>query len=747
MYRYLHRVLLALLAIVAISSNAYADPPSRVGRISYVQGTVSFSHAGKHSIWTPAQLNRPLIAGDRLWADAHGRAELQIGNAALRMEDATSLRILNLNDRVAQFDLSQGTITFDVRRLSSGQIYEINTPQLAFKVTQAGNFRVDVADAGDATIVTLRSGKGIVYTKNGSYKVKAPGSYRYYNKRFQTVRYYADDSFDRWSSERERRVTRSRSASYVSTSLIGYEDLDAYGNWRYVQGYGNVWMPTHTSSSWAPYRNGHWSYVNPWGWTWIDDQPWGYATSHYGRWARYNNTWVWVPGRKAARATYAPALVAFIGSSGVSLSWIPLGPRDVYVPPYRVSQQYFTSVNVANTTINQTNITQVYNNPVAAPAYTYHQAPYAVTTVPPSTFSQSQPVAPAAVPVPAVTTTTNQAPLSTTAVVVPPPPADSAPPSTTAAKPPADTIDRVPVVVTPPAPPSTTADTAGKQVDVKPVTPVEQITPPSDKAIPEAATKPEASVEPISPAAPPSDKKESEPVAVTPAPVADKEKEVADQQAAERVDVDKAAAAQAQVEADKATSDKAQADKIAIEKEQADKAASERAQAEKNAAVEKEQADKAERDKAEREKAQANQDAVKAEAAAQEAQRRAEKEAEAANVNAEREAQAKAEREADLEHAKAASEAQANADREAAAAQREAARNDAENARAEREAAAAAQAEAQREAQQAQAEAEAARAAADQAEAERAAAARAEAEQAAAAAAAQAAEPPSTTAP
>jgi DNA segregation ATPase FtsK/SpoIIIE-like protein len=719
MHRYLHRVLLALIAIVAISSNAYADPPGRVGRISYVQGTVSFSHAGKHSIWTPAQLNRPLIAGDRLWADAHGRAELQIGNAALRMEDATSLRILNLNDRVAQFDLSQGTITFDVRRLSSGQIYEINTPQLAFKVTQAGNFRIDVSDAGDATIVTLRSGKGIVYTKNGAYKIKAPGSYRYYNKRFQTVRYYADDSFDRWSSERERRVTRSRSASYVSTSLIGYEDLDAYGNWRYVQGYGNVWMPTHTSSSWAPYRNGHWSYVNPWGWTWIDDQPWGYATSHYGRWARYNNTWVWVPGRKAAQATYAPALVVFIGGSGVSLSWIPLGPRDVYVPPYRVSQQYFTNVNVANTTINQTNITHVYNNPVAAPAYTYHQAPYAVTTVPPSTFSQSQPVAPAAVPVPAVTTTTNQAPPSTTAVVVPPPPADSAPPSTTAAKPPADTMDRVPVVVTPPAPPSTTADTTGKLAEVKPVTPVEQITPPSDKAIPDAATKPEANVEPVSPAAPPSDKKESEPVpvapVVTPPPVADKEKEVTEQKAAaERADVDKAAAAQAE----------------------ADKAASEQAQAEKNAAIEKEQADKAERDKAEREKAerekaQANQEAVKAEASAQEAQRRAEKEAEAEKVNAEREAQAKAEREADLERTKAASEAQANAEREAAAAQAEAQRDS-------------------------QAQAEAARAAANQAEAERAAAAqdaeraaaaaRVEAEQAAAAAA-QAAAPPSTTAP
>ena len=312
--RYL--VLTLSFACLLFASGAYADPPARVGRLSYIQGTVSFSPAGagKHT-WVYANLNRPLVSGDRIWADDHARAELQLGNAAFRMEDETSIRIINLNDHIAQIALSQGTLALHVRSLSAGQIYEIDTPHLAFKVSQIGDYRIDVDDDGNATTVTVRRGKGIVYAKNAAYKIKAPNSYRFSGnnlKVHQTITYLALDNFDRWSFERETRTVRSRSARYVSTSMIGYEDLDAYGNWRYVKGYGNVWSPNRVPAGWAPYRDGHWSWVNPWGWTWIDDQPWGFAPSHYGRWAYYQNTWVWVPGRKSAQQSYAPALVAFV---------------------------------------------------------------------------------------------------------------------------------------------------------------------------------------------------------------------------------------------------------------------------------------------------------------------------------------------------------------------------------------------------------------------------------------------------
>ena len=73
----------ALLRCVGVSlaltfaSFAQADPPTRVARMGYVSGAVSFSPAGE-TTWVAGTLNRPIVTGDRLWADDRGRVELQI---------------------------------------------------------------------------------------------------------------------------------------------------------------------------------------------------------------------------------------------------------------------------------------------------------------------------------------------------------------------------------------------------------------------------------------------------------------------------------------------------------------------------------------------------------------------------------------------------------------------------------------------------------------------------------------------
>ena len=56
-----------------------------------------------------------------------------------------------------------------------------------------------------------------------------------------------------------------------------------------------VWYP-NVYPGWAPYREGHWAWVEPWGWTWVDDAPWGFAPFHYGRWVNVGGRWGWVPG-------------------------------------------------------------------------------------------------------------------------------------------------------------------------------------------------------------------------------------------------------------------------------------------------------------------------------------------------------------------------------------------------------------------------------------------------------------------
>src|SRR5207245_1389824 len=81
-----------------------------------------------------------------------------------------------------------------------------------------------------------------------------------------------------------------------------------------------VWVPRSMIVGWAPYRYGHWAWVDPWGWTWIDDAPWGFAPFHYGRWVYVDGGWGWVPGHVVARPVYAPALVAFVGGRNWSVA-------------------------------------------------------------------------------------------------------------------------------------------------------------------------------------------------------------------------------------------------------------------------------------------------------------------------------------------------------------------------------------------------------------------------------------------
>ena len=450
-----------VLSFVALllSEGAFADPPTRVGRLSYIQGPVSFSPAGvSKKVWVAARINRPLIAGDRLWTSSQSRAELQLGNASLQVKDKTSLRIINLTDHIAQFDVSQGTIILHVRQLNLGQNFEIDTPQLAFRVTKPGDYRIAVNDNGSATTVTVQRGKGIAYAKNAAYKISSPHSYRFIGKDIKHPQFIvlnSQDSFDRWSFERERRVIRARSAQYVSTSMIGYEDLDTYGSWHFVDGYGYAWTPYHVPSGWAPYRYGHWSWVNPWGWTWIDDEAWGFAPSHYGRWAYHHHTWIWIPGPRTVLSSYAPAVVAFVGDHDhhANVAWFPLGPHDVYIPPYKVSEQYFVNINVNNTTINHVKITNIYNHPTSQTIYSNHRVTNAITVIPAKSFVQSESAANVVVPV--APTTVSQAPVSATAPVVPDQTSVTGPQTgSTSDKPSDSTLDRVPVVVTPPPTPT-----------------------------------------------------------------------------------------------------------------------------------------------------------------------------------------------------------------------------------------------------------------------------------------------------
>ncbi len=384
------------------------DPPSRVAQLSYSSGSVSFQPSGQGD-WVQAVNDRPLTAGDNLWADKDSRAELHIGSTALRMDSETSITFLDLDDHTTQVKLSMGTLIVRVRHLDDGDNFEIDTPNLAFNVQRTGEYRLDVNADGNLTNVTVWQGSGQATGGGESYLVVAGQSAKFSGSDqldHEIAQLPEADDFDNWSSGRDEADDHSESANYVSPEMTGYEDLDAYGSWTYQAGYGAVWSPMGVAVDWAPYRYGHWVWIAPWGWTWVEDEPWGFAPFHYGRWAFVSSRWYWVPGRSFVRPVYAPALVAFVGGGGFRLGvgiggpgvgWFPLAPGEVYMPWYRSSRGYVNSVNITNTRVNVMQVNNVYNaynsRTVSNTRITYlNQRPYAVTAVSRDTFVNARPV-------------------------------------------------------------------------------------------------------------------------------------------------------------------------------------------------------------------------------------------------------------------------------------------------------------------------------------------------------------------
>jgi hypothetical protein len=395
--------LAGLLLFIAPKARAdEGDPPSRVARISYLDGNVSFQPSGTED-WAAAAKNRPVTVGDKLWTDQDSRAELQAGQASLHLGSMTALSFLNLDENILQARIAEGAINFRVREMREGDLYEVDTPNLAFTVKEAGAFRIDVNENGDGTRVMVIRGEGEITAGGKTYEVHAGEQAELDgvdDPQYDVRSAPAPDDLDRWASDRDLKEEHSDSAKYVSRDVPGYSDLDDYGSWREEPDYGPVWYPRTVEVGWAPYSYGYWNWVGPWGWTWVDYEPWGFAPFHYGRWAYVGGGWGWCPGPVYARPFYGPAFVGFVGGGGFGfgfgggfgggIGWFPLGFREPYHPWYHSSGNYFRNVNITNTRI--TNVNVLNNSNHNNFKYAYANNVRAVTAASRNTFVNGQAV-------------------------------------------------------------------------------------------------------------------------------------------------------------------------------------------------------------------------------------------------------------------------------------------------------------------------------------------------------------------
>jgi hypothetical protein len=343
------------------------DPPTRVARISYVDGSVSLQPGGQGD-WGSAARNRPVTIGDKLWVDKDSRAELQAGTAAIHLGSMTALSFLNLDQGITQMRLAGGSINFRVSELREGDLYEVDAPNLAFTVKQAGAFRIDVDESGDSARVTVIRGEGEVTAAGKTYEVHSGERAEFTgtdNVEYNIDRAPGPDGLDRWAAERDLKEDNSVSSKYVSRDMVGYDDLDDYGSWRDEPQYGHVWYPREVEPGWAPYSSGYWNWVGPWGWTWVDYSPWGFAPFHYGRWNYFAGGWGWCPGPVFGPPIYGPAFVGFLGGGfgfsagfgfGGGIGWFPLGFGEPFFPWFGCRHEFIERINERNTFISNRNV-------------------------------------------------------------------------------------------------------------------------------------------------------------------------------------------------------------------------------------------------------------------------------------------------------------------------------------------------------------------------------------------------------
>ena len=356
-------VIFFAFALISPGLSAAQERYPSVARISFVSGPVSYSRGDDPDEWDDAIENVPLTIGDRIYAPEDGRAELQLpsGNF-VRLAPRSYFSALNLSDDIKQFYLGEGASSFNIRRLRSDEVIEIDTPNVSVTLDQPGRYRIAVDEDGNSRI-SVRRGRVIVAASGRQITVEN-SEIRIYgtdSPRYEIVGLPATDAFDRWVAERDDRFDRAYSGAsrYASEEIIGVEDLSDYGRWENIPEYGYAWTPSVVAAGWAPFSVGRWFWQDPWGWTWISGERWGWATSHYGRWMPYRSRWYWVPIRPRTRVIYAPACVEFVRVRD-HVGWFPLHPRDRFIPWWERRDR--RSINQNITYVNRTYVTVVNQN-------------------------------------------------------------------------------------------------------------------------------------------------------------------------------------------------------------------------------------------------------------------------------------------------------------------------------------------------------------------------------------------------
>ncbi len=325
---------------------------ARVVRISFIRGDVQIRRVGddgEKQEWERAALNLPIVEGDELATGPNTVVEIQLDSSNhIRLWENAYLKFTTLRDEGVAVSLPQGTMSLRSLSFNKDKSYfEIDAPETTISIERAGMFRIDAGDTRNSEIrvTATEEGEAKVYTKSSGFTLRNGRTARIFIEGNYAGDYETDnvaritDEFDEWVLQRHaiiaKRLNEAYYDKYYDRDQFGAEDLNEHGEWIYTKKYGYVWKPYANSISsyanWSPYRYGHWRLVPYYGWTWVNDEPWGWATYHHGRWIWDGAYWVWTPyaNSRWRRSWWQPAMISIVTWNG-RVIWFPLGYDDNY---------------------------------------------------------------------------------------------------------------------------------------------------------------------------------------------------------------------------------------------------------------------------------------------------------------------------------------------------------------------------------------------------------------------------------
>lgn len=297
-------IAVAAATFLLLTVPAFADSQARVVRLSEVQGDVQVDRNAGQGL-EKAFLNLPITQGVKLQTGKDGRAEVEFEDGStLRVTPETVITFpqLSLRDsgaKVSTVHLQEGSAYVNFAG-SKDDEFTLTFAHEKLALAHSAHLRLEMGDA-DATLAVF-NGEVQVQGDAGTVAVSKNHTAQFDltdDDHYELAKSVEPDPFDQWDKEQNQYHQQYASNSYSSYSPYAYgtNDLNYYGSFSNVPGYGNVWQPYFAGAGWDPFMNGAWAFTPGFGYGWVSGYPWGWTPYHYGSWVYLPTSgWGWLPG-------------------------------------------------------------------------------------------------------------------------------------------------------------------------------------------------------------------------------------------------------------------------------------------------------------------------------------------------------------------------------------------------------------------------------------------------------------------